>query len=367
MKHRVVHVDRQRAWTGQMGRLLRVAAGTRDRGHDVRIIAPAESPLAERAPELGLRFLPLAFRGWRTWPAALALARHLRAEPADVLHAHGGRDHQVAWVARRLARVPFLVRTKHNHTPLKGGALGRRVYASTDRVVAVSDFTRELLLRDGIPDAKIRVVKTAFDLERVAPRPKDAEVQAELGLTDEHVVFGNVSRLAEEKGIEELLRAAALLRRQPGGERMRVVLAGNTPELWTSLVEELGLGDVVHLLPYRKDVRPLVSVFDVFVMPSREEALGTSLIEALAMGKAAIGARVGGIPETLVPGTGLLVPARDPQALAGAMGELLVDPERRAALAQAGREHVVRTYSLERLVGGTLSIYDELRAATPSA
>ena len=126
-------------------------------------------------------------------------------------------------------------------------------------------------------------------------------------------------------------------------------------------MKHLRLEKHVVLPGFRADVLALIKSFDMFVMSSETEGLGTSLLDAMAAGKACIGTRVGGIPEVIEDGvTGLLVPPHDPPALAAAIVRLLKDPARRARMGEAGLARVRTQFSVEKMVEGTLSAYRRL-------
>jgi glycosyltransferase involved in cell wall biosynthesis len=126
-------------------------------------------------------------------------------------------------------------------------------------------------------------------------------------------------------------------------------------------VRKLRLERHVLLPGFRPDVLSLLKGADVFAMSSVTEGLGTSVLDAMACRKAVVATRVGGIPEVVVDGTtGRLVPARDSEAMAEALGDLLDRPERRAAFGEAGRQRVERDFSADRMVVATLAAYQRV-------
>ena len=123
--------------------------------------------------------------------------------------------------------------------------------------------------------------------------------------------------------------------------------------------EALGLGDTVRFLGFRDDVEDLLRAADLFCISSHLEGMGTSILDAMAAGLAVVATRTGGIPEIVSPGeTGILVPPSDPGALAGALEQLGLDPELRAAYGAAGRRRV-RAYSADRTAERTREVYLE--------
>ncbi len=354
----VVHVDRQRSFTGQIQRGLLEAAALQRAGHRVLLIAHPGSELSRRGRERGLEALELPMRGAALIPSILRAARALHGRGVDILHCHGGRDHVLARSVARLAGIPHLVRTKHNHT-VPRGERKVAVYRACARVVAVSDFVRGQLVAAGVEPERVVSIPSAVDLERFRPRPRDAALAASLGIASGDLVVGNVSSLHRRKGIEELLRALALLRGGVHGARVRGLLVGRQHAQWQVLASELGVSDRVIFPGFRDDVERLLPLFDVYALPSHHEALGTGALEAMAAGCALVVSDVEGLAEA-VRGTGLRVPPRDPVALSEALAALLGDPARRTALGSDARTRAVSHYSDTALGERMLALYEEI-------
>jgi glycosyltransferase involved in cell wall biosynthesis len=251
-----------------------------------------------------------------------------------------------------------VVRTKHNHR-VPHGRRKLASYRACTRVVAVSDFVREQLVAAGLDPRRVVSIPTAVDLARFAPRRRDAALAASLGLAPDALVVGNVSSQHERKGIEDLLRAFAVLARGPHGARLRCLLVGPPRPQWHALARELGVAERVLFPGFREDVPELLSLFDVYALPSHHEALGTGALEAMASGRALVVSDVEGLAEA-VADTGVRVPPRDPARLAGAIAALLDDAPRRAALGAAARERAVAEYGAHALGARMLALYAEV-------
>ena len=199
-----------------------------------------------------------------------------------------------------------------------------------------------------------------IDVERMAAIDA-ANVHETFWLPHGAPIIGNVAALVAHKGQRHLVEAMPLVIREVPDARLVILGEGELRPQLEHQVKHLHLEKHVVLPGFRADVLSLVKGFDLFVMSSETEGLGTSLLDAMAAGKACIGTRVGGIPEVIDDGgTGLLVPPHDPQALAGAIVRLLKDADLRTRMAAAGLARVKAQFSVERMVEGTLAAYDGL-------
>jgi glycosyltransferase involved in cell wall biosynthesis len=187
-------------------------------------------------------------------------------------------------------------------------------------------------------------------------------------LAPHDVVVGFVGRVVEVKGVGDFLHmASALGARHP---RCRFLIVGDdqrpSPNHRTQmegLADRLGIAAACRFMGFRNDVWELLHLCDVVVMPSHAEPFGNVAVETAAAGRPLVAARVGGIPEIVRDGdTGVLVSPGDPRILADAVGQLVSDPERRAALGERARVDAAARFSLGAQARAVMDLYDELRA-----
>lgn len=362
-----LHVDTARTWRGGQNQVLLTVLGLRALGHRAALVAHGEGELRARARE-GLELVPLTPRTEMDLAAAFRLSRVVKRLRPDVIHAHDPHGVAMASLALSMGSPvprPPLVASRRVDFHLKGNALSRWKYRQVDRFICASDVIRSMLVHDGVPPELVVTVHEGIDLAHVDAAPA-ANVHEEFWLPRQAPVIGNVAALVPHKGHRHLIDAIALVVREaPDG---RLVIAGDG-ELRPAIERQIRdhhLEKHVFLAGFRPDVLSLHKTFDVFVMSSVTEGLGTSILDAMACGRAVVATTAGGIPEVVVDGeTGLLVPPRDDRALASAIVRLLKDPGIRARMGDAGRERVRRFFSAERMVRETLAVYEDVvRAGT---
>ena len=185
-----------------------------------------------------------------------------------------------------------------------------------------------------------------------------ARLHEELFLPHQAPVVGNVAALVPHKGQRHFVEAAALVVRQVPDARFVIAGEGELRPALERLIKEHRLEKHVLLAGFRPDVLSLHKAFDIFVMSSVTEGLGTSLLDAMAAGKPIVATTTGGIPEVVVDGeTGFLVPPRDDRAMAEAIVTLLKDPALRAQMGAAGLARAQSKFSAERMLQETLRVY----------
>ncbi len=297
------------------------------------------------------------------------LAKVIAAHGIDIVHA---RSRAPAWGARAAARragVHFIT-TFHNAYGAKT-ALKRRynaVMGAGERVIAISEFVaRHAIETYGLDPARVRIVHRGIDTERFDPERVSPERMIQLArqwdVPDGLPVVMLPGRLTRWKGHEVLIAAL----RRLGRRELRCLIVGGGSNRYRSALEaSLKRNPVPCGVGFVEDCRDMAAAYmlaDVVVSASTEpEGFGRIAVEAQAMGRPVIATAHGGALETVVPGvTGWLVPPGDPAALAAAIAEALaLSPEDRLALAERAQAHVRQNFTVARMTGQTIAIYEEL-------
>ena len=317
----------------------------------------AGNPLAEELRRRGVSFSVVGSSGLRDVAAFRRLLARLRRDPPDVVHAH--LTDATIWcaaLARRLRRP--LVVTLHV-LPGTGAVAGwrgalrrrleRRALRRADALLAVSAAVRRAWLADGLPGERFEVVHNGIDTALFAGAAADATareaMRRRLGVEEGEPLLLAVSVLRRRKGLRTLLAAfERLLAERP---QARLAVVGDGPEGEALRGIAAPLGDRVVWAGYQAEVAPWLAAADLFVLPSRDDAFPTALLEAAAAGLPAVAAASGGVPEIVAVGeTGLLVTAGRAEELAAAIGGLLADPARRATMGAAARRRAEERFSL---------------------
>jgi L-malate glycosyltransferase len=358
-----LHLDSARTWRGGQQQVLLTVLGMRARGHRAVLVAHPEGVLYQRARE-GDDLVPLAPRSEVDLAAAWRLARVIAMHRPDVVHAHD--PHTVAMASMALSfgvgpAAPTLVASRRVDFHLQKHSFSRWKYKQVACFIAASAAIADILAADGVPRARITVVHDGIDVDRVMHIPA-TDLRQEFWFPHGSPVLVNVGALVPHKGQKFLVEAMARVRRAVPDAQLVIFGDGELRPALEAQIRDLGLEKHVVLAGFRDDVLALTKSADLFVMSSVTEGLGSTLLDAMAMGLAVAGTRAGGIPEAVADGvTGLLVPPGDSQALADAIVRLLGDAAARRRMGDAGRARVAAQFGVDRLVEGTLAVYERLR------
>lgn len=337
-------------------------------------LACGGDPLARRAANLGvpvhiialprLRRSPLWARDWLR--GAHTLAAHARAVGARLFVANTVRAAFYTTLAARLTGIPFVWHMRDfwlsEEQPkfVWADRLGKTILgAAACCIIANSHSTAAHL---PCP-RKVVVVHNGIDTTRYTPQMDGRPFRQQHAIPTAAPLVGVVGRLRPWKGQARFLRmAASIARARP--DAWFAIVGGTILDADHSygqklqrMVIELGLAERVVFTGQLDDVRPALAAMDVFVHPGDPEPFGLATVEAMAMGKPVVAFSHGALPEIVEEGVGgLLAPPGDEEALAQAVLALLSDEGRRAAMGQAGRTHVERAFTAERMAAGVATV-----------
>ena len=357
---RILHVDSERTWRGGERQVLELIRRQRARGDEPHLAAPRGSALLSRASSEGFPGHAVPMRGTWDLGSALALAGlHRRLRP-DVVHWHAARAHALGALASLFAPGPARVLSRRVDFPVRGSVGSRLLYGlHREATIAISEGVRDALVESGLDSARIRVVRSGIDLAPYEAPFDRAAIRARLGTREGDFLVLQVAALAPHKSQKDLLQAARIVLDQRPETMIWIAGEGILRDELERQHETLKLKDQVRLLGFRDDVPDLLRAADLFCVSSYLEGMGTATLDAMAAGLPVVATRVGGIPEIVEDGvTGLLVPPRDPEALAGAILAMAGDPARRRAMGERARDRV-RDFSADRTEEETRRVYLE--------
>lgn len=360
---RILHIDTERGWRGGQRQALWLAQSLAQRGHPSIVAARSGEPLERRAREAGLEVAACAPRFEADPIAVLGLRRRLRESRIDLVHAHAAHAVGLGALAT-LGTGIKLVASRRVDFPLRRNFGTRWKYGRAAAIIAISRAVADVLAQSGIGPERIVVIPDGTDTRRVIA-PASPETLASLGVRPGAPLVVQVAQLMPHKDPLNFVRAISAARGRVPALQALLVGDGRLREEVSDAVRTLGLEGSLHAVGFRQDADALLAAADVVVLSSRDEGMGSVLLDALFLGKPVAATRAGGIPEIIVHGaSGLLAPVSDPDALGAHIATLLEDRALASRLAVAAHARAPE-FSMDRLTDRTLAVYQRVLAGSP--
>lgn len=340
-----------------------MAQALHERGLNVAIWGISTPEVGARpATEAPVRSLGLAKYASRR-DTTRQLAEELAADPPDVLHIHSYTTHVHGVKAAQQVGIKRVLVSFHDfRLGLHRIATCRRLREGVDRVIVLNETMRELYQRQcGYRPEQMVVLPNAVDTRRFSPRPPDPALAAACGLGPEHYVIGAVGGLNPNKGHRYLVEAFAAVHGRLPQTRLLLVGDGRDRAYLEARVARLGIAEAVIFAGRRHDLPAWLSLFDLYVQPSRIESDPLAMHEAMAMGLPVVSTNRGGLPELLGWGdAGLLVPPEQPGPLAEAILGLAQDTALARDFGETARRLSVEKYDLQQYEDKLWRLYEEM-------
>jgi len=297
-------------------------------------------------------------------------ARRIRELRVDLIHCHGYKPAVFAFVIGLLARIRVIA-TCHlwfidTTAPFRMRvliALERLLYRRFPAVIAVSENIRNILLSAGVKPERVRLICNGIaiaDYQSSAPRPTGGSLGIQR-IEERDVCVLNVGRLTEQKAQRDLIAAAGLARSAMGNLKILIVGEGELHVALARQIAAANLDEGVILLGFRSDIAMLLRRADIFALPSLDEGMPVSLLEAVAARVPVIVTSVGDVPKLITDGeTGVIVSRHDPAGLAAAILALAGDPARRSALAERAWQSLKTSYSSTHMYDSYSQVYEDV-------
>lgn len=359
---RTLHLDTGRAWTGGPKQVLYLVKGLLARGHSALLLAPGDSELFHRALLQEVPVKPFSLKGELDFNLLRVVFRLVRQYQPDIVHIHSRRGADVLGaLGARFGGASAIILSRRVDDPVTGHLLDRLKFGILcNRIIAVSEAIKSVLVEGGVNPGKIRVVYSA--VEDFEVRPEDRLwLRMRLGVPKEAPVIATIGRLIPRKGQRYLLEAVPRVL----GYQPEVVFAffGEGPDelLLKTLAKDLMVEEKVLFAGFEEKIERVLGGLDILVHPVLREGFAGVIREAMVAKVPVVATAVGGTPEMILHGqTGLLVPPADPEALAEAILTLLRNPEYARQLGERGRQYALEKFSVDAMVEGNLAVYYEV-------
>lgn len=355
---------------------LRIIDEALRKGYGVVVNSPTEGKFTRLLEEKGIKVYHIDTGKTFRLDSVFRLAYIIKKEGINLMHSHTPLAGTVlSRLTGWISGVPVI---NHNHCPefinLNSfiGGLQLMLLRITSRllcgrIIAVSEFVKREIIKQGAPADKVTVIYNGIDLDNSGRKESRIKIRSEFGLKENQPIIAEVGRLGNDKGQHILIQSAPyVVEKFPDAVFMIVGedlgKKGEYRKELEAMAAGLGIKDKTIFTGYRPDIMDLMEAFDLFVLPSVfTEGLPVVIMEAMLAKKPVIAASVGGSPEIVINGrTGTLVSPADPEKLAEAIIYHLSNPGISRQMVENGYELLKQRFSLKQMLDKTMDIYQEL-------
>ncbi|MEM7181042.1 MAG: glycosyltransferase family 4 protein [Spirochaetota bacterium] len=356
----ILHINTEKTWRGGEQQLLYLLKGLQQANQQQIIIGQPNSELEKRAAGIAPYF-PIKMMGELDPFCIRKVSQIIRTEKVKIIHAHTAKAHSIALRAKYKNPYTKLIVSRRVDFPIKKNFLSKRKYFSDkiDAFLCVSDNVRSILIKDGVNSQKTITVRSGVDTKRFVNIKEKTAFRQEFQLSDETIMIGNVAALVDHKDQKTLLNAIAKIQTEKKFVFL-IIGDGKLKSELQQLASDLNINDKVLFLGFRKDIPELLKFIDIFTLTSKEEGLGTSVLDAMASGLPTVVTNGGGIGEMIVHEKGGLISnVGDSDSLAKDFTTLIESEELRKQYGAFNLQHV-QNFSVEETVKQTIAVYESL-------
>jgi len=361
-KMKVLHIDAEKYWRGGQQQAVYLYEGMLKSGYQCGFVCCPGSQLQQYFETSQLNYHCLAFRSELDIISAFKLALLCRRYSYNILQLHS--SHSLSWglLAKLFYPNLKLVATRRVDFPIGKNPLSAFKYKTkaVNKIVAVSDNIRRVLINCGVAAEKIAVIHSGIDLAKFDRAQVPENFYKTWNIPAESIIVGTVAAFAGHKDYPNFLKAASLAVKENPDLFFMAVGGGNLLPEMQNLAYELGLGGHIAFTGFQKDIGQFLKAFDIFVLASCLEGLGTSVLEAMSVGLPVIGTKAGGIGEMITNGeNGLLVSPKNPIELSQAILTLAQNPLLREEYG-SNALNSVQKFSKDQMIDKYLELYTSL-------
>lgn len=361
---RVFHIDPEKSWRGGQRQVGYLHEGLLRRGYASWVVCRPGYPFEAWLKQKNMPFLPVPMRNEADFLSGRAIALEAKKRDVSILHLHSSHALSLGLWASFFAPELKLIGVRRVALPIKKSQLSRFKYTSK-RIschVAISEAIREIMIADGIDSNCIKTIHSGIDIGRMQTSSTPDDYGIEGVFSKGRIVVGIVAALTREKGYHTLIDAASKVLKRHDNVVFCAVGDGADRTSLEELVKNYGIEKSFHFVGFQKDVGAFLNAFDIFVLPSKNEGLGTSILDAQSVGLPVLASGVGGIPEVIDDGVnGILASSGDVDGFAESLNQLIENETLRKRLGKNALASV-KNFSIEKTVDKTIDLYHEVLA-----
>lgn len=361
-KIRVIHIDTEKGWRGGQQQAIYLHEGLIKRGIESLFICNPNSALYDYCIKNSLPFETIRMRNEADVIAGRKIAKIISKHDQTIIHCHSAHALSIGLIVKYLSKSSILIGVRRVDFNTRKNILSRWKYnnSNIDKIICISEKIKNVLIEDGINPTKLRTIHSGIDVSKFNTSQDVDNIKSEFGIKDREIIVGTIAAFVGHKDYYNLIDAAKLVLDKNISVKFLCVGDGELLHEIKSKALQLGLEKSIIFTGYRTDIGSFLKLFDVFVLASKKEGLGTSILDAQSAGLPVISTRTGGIPEIIIHNkNGLLVEPGNSSQLAEAITYLLKNSDKRMKLGEAALEFV-KEFDINKTVNKNIELYKEL-------
>lgn len=358
----ILHLETEKGWRGGQQQLVYLMEYVHQLKYQTALVCQSDSELAFYCQKKHFPHYTTPIRSEIDIFAGLRISLLCRKKGFTILHSHSGHALSIGIWSKLFYPQLIHVTTRRVDFHIRKHFLSRLKYNTSlvDKIICISEQIRTVLQSDSIPPHKLTMIHSGIDMNRFQNIQPDKNIFEQFGIPPHHTVIGTIASMVGHKDYPNLLQAAKTIIEKRPNVSFCAIGEGPDQDSIRQLAKDLHLGNRFVCIGFQKNVGSFLKGFDIFVLSSRLEGLGTSILDAQAVGLPVVATSTGGIPEIVQHNqNGLLVPPGNPEKLAEALLSLNDNENQRLELGEAGRKGV-KQFSIQRTIEEHIALYERL-------
>ena len=357
---KVLHIDTEKSWRGGQQQVVYLFEAMLEAGYNTKLLCKVNSALELYCKKANIPYCSIKMRNEFDIMTAYKIAKICKKEKFNILHLHSAHAMAIGLLVKLFYHKLKLVGVKRVDFNIKKNFLSKIKYSKMDKIVCVSNRIKHVLIEDKIEEDKLLTIHSGIDLKKFDDCKPTEELKNNFDIPESNIIVGTVAAITGHKDYPNLIKAAKLVIDKIKNITFCAVGDGKLRNEMQNYVKKIGLEKHFIFLGFRKDVGDLLKTFDIFVLASHLEGLGTSILDAQAAGLPVIATEAGGIPEIIENNVnGILVPPKNSTKLAEAIMNLSKDKKGRRLLIKKAKE-TIRTFDIKNTIEKNIELYRDL-------
>lgn len=357
---KVLHISSEITWRGGEQQIAYLVVELNRLGVENTVVCREGSVFEEFCLKNGINHFTLPFKSSYEIKSAKRIKNYCIKNKIDLLHMHSSKGHTIGVLSSLLGNRSKLILSRRVDFPVKSNFLSKWKYnySKIEKIICVSHKIKEVMTPFIQEKDKLSVVHSGIDLQKFNHTNRGI-LHQEYGLNEDTKIVANISALADHKDYPTFIRAAKeFFAQQEANVKFMIIGTGELAEPLKQMIQEHGLDKKIIMTGFRNDIPLILPEIDIFLITSKEEGLGTTVLDAFANRIPVVATAGGGIPEMVEDqNTGILCAVGDEKCLANGIHNLLKNKELKQSLTQNAYQKLTDQFTKEKTATQTLSIY----------